>query len=154
VPLFDFFDRIRDWVKQLGKTVEKATEDPSGLGYHHWTGTYKSPNYDGHEEGALPKEIKCGQSFVIYIAEPSWEDSCAGFGGVDDGNNPNCVAALNTANAAAAQVTCESGCPRRSPRSGAAGSAARIPATSGTGRSARSSSRSPARSASDCAELG
>jgi hypothetical protein len=117
VPLFDFFrdalDKVSDWVKQIGKAVKKATKDPSGLDYDHWTGTYKPANYHGHQEGVLPKELKCGESFVIYIAEPSWEDSCVGFGGADDGDNANCAAALKTANAAAAQVTCPTECPKQ-----------------------------------------
>jgi hypothetical protein len=117
VPFLDFirdsFDKVRDWLKGVGKAVKKATEDPSGLDYHHWTGTYKPPNYDGHQDGVLPKELKCGESFVIYIAEPTWEDSCVGFGGAGDGDNANCVAALKKANAAAAQVTCPTECPKQ-----------------------------------------
>jgi hypothetical protein len=104
-----FAKKVDDWLKKL----LKRKEDPSGLEYTHWTGTYKEPDYDGSQPGALPKELNCGDSFVIYIAEATWENTCVGFGGAADGNNANCATALQQANAAAAQVTCPTECPKQ-----------------------------------------
>jgi hypothetical protein len=100
---------IREWVR---KALQKGKNAP-GEDFTHTQGTYKNPNWSGHRPGVLPRKLRCGESFVIYIAEPTWENSCVGFGGPNDGGNANCLTALATAQAAAARVTCPTECPKQ-----------------------------------------
>jgi hypothetical protein len=108
-------------LERLGREIEKLVKEalkkqlnkPDTPKITQTKGTYKNPDYTGRQPGVLPKELRCGESFVIYIAEATWENTCVGFGGPNDDGNANCTTALATAQAAAAQVTCPAECPKQ-----------------------------------------